>query len=70
VEWLFEFRCFIARRTLVTLSPYLRGGELARTEDGSWRAPDAEVLAARAFIRDILASDVEHTAVRGTKVHP
>jgi hypothetical protein len=59
VEWLCEFRCFIARRRLVTMSPYLRGGELARTAVGAWRAPDAEVLAARAFIRDILASDVE-----------
>ena len=52
---LVEFRCFILERTLMTLSPYLREGELAQIEDGSWPAAPEEVEEAARFLHLVLA---------------
>ena len=57
VHWEIEFRCFILDRQLATLSPYLRNGELAQADDGSWPATDSEINQATEFINQVLASD-------------
>lgn len=36
VKWEIEFRCFVLEREVVTLSPYLRYGELAQSPEGHW----------------------------------
>jgi hypothetical protein len=49
VQWEVEFRCFILEEEVVSLSPYLRRGELAQSPDGSWeddRRGQAQVFAA------------------------
>lgn len=55
VHWDVEFRCFVRERVVLTLSPYVRAGELAQADDGSWPATDAETQAARAFAEALLA---------------
>jgi hypothetical protein len=52
VTWEVEFRCFVLEREVLTLSPYLRSGELAQSEDGSWQ--DDRTEQARAFAQQIL----------------
>ncbi|MGK4000639.1 ATP-grasp domain-containing protein [Sorangium sp. So ce1024] len=55
-----EFRCFVLEREVAALSPYIRGGEIARDAAGEWEADSAEVEAASASIRAVLAdADVE-----------
>lgn len=49
-----EYRCFVAERKLVALSPYLRGGEIARGPEGVWEAEEEEVAAVRACIEALL----------------
>ncbi len=49
VQWDVEFRCFVLDRTVVTMSPYLRYGELAQAEDGTWLAAPDEAEAAHRF---------------------
>ena len=55
VYWEVEFRCFVLERALMTLSPYLREGELAQVEDGSWPAAPEEVEEAARFLHLVLA---------------
>jgi hypothetical protein len=55
VLWDVEYRCVLADRTLLTLSPYWRDGTLAQAADGSWPAPAAERLAAQQYITELLA---------------
>ena len=55
VRWEVEFRCFVLDRAVVTLSPYLRAGELAEAPDGSWTDDRAE--AAGEFARSVVADD-------------
>ncbi|EYF00947.1 ATP-grasp domain-containing protein [Chondromyces apiculatus] len=50
-----EFRFFVRGREALTLSPYIRGGELARDAAGDWEADTAEVEAASAALRALLA---------------
>lgn len=57
VNWHVEFRCFILDRKLLTLSPYLREGELCRADDGSWVTNGDEIEEARDFIGRVLADD-------------
>lgn len=57
VTWAFEYRCFVAERTLHTLSPYARYGELAENDSGEWPAPDSEMAAARDFVGQLLADE-------------
>ncbi len=53
-----EFRSFVLEREIAALSPYVRGGEIARNAAGDWKADPAEVAAATATIRALLG-DVE-----------
>jgi hypothetical protein len=55
VRWEIEFRGFVLNRQLVTLSPYLRDGELVEDDEGNWVAEDHEWQAARAYYAQILA---------------
>jgi hypothetical protein len=43
VVWAREFRCFCLGGRVMTVSPYLRHGELARNEDGDWPAAEDEL---------------------------
>lgn len=55
VRWRVEYRCFVLARCVVTHSIYLRDGELAQADDGSWPAPVDESAAALAFAESVLA---------------
>jgi hypothetical protein len=56
VEWDIEFRLFVLNRLVVTYSPYLRQGQLARTADGAWTtATEDEIAAALEFSSRVLA---------------
>ncbi len=50
-----EYRCFVRDREIAALSPYIRGGEIARTAEGEWDARPGEVESATAAIRALLA---------------
>jgi hypothetical protein len=54
VTWEVEFRCFIRERRIATISPYLRGGELAQAPDGSWPVTEQELQEVAAFAADVL----------------
>lgn len=54
VEWTVEYRCFVLDREVVTLSPYLRGGDLAQDEFGAWPALPSEVAEATASAARVL----------------
>jgi ATP-grasp domain, R2K clade family 3 len=49
-----EFRFFIVERHVAALSPYIRGGEIARTAAGDWEATPEEIEGARTAIRTML----------------
>ncbi|MFB4313521.1 ATP-grasp domain-containing protein [Actinomadura sp. 21ATH] len=55
VTWEVEFRCFVLESRVVTLSPYLRGGELAQGADGRWHASPEERSQARDYSAEVLA---------------
>jgi hypothetical protein len=55
VRWEVEFRCFILEREVVTLSPYLRQGELAQSPDGNW--DDTRTELARTFAQQVLSDE-------------
>src|SRR5439155_19951111 len=55
VTWRVEYRCFVRERRVEAMSPYLRCGQLARAEDGSWAAGRAEAGAAAAFAGSLLS---------------
>jgi hypothetical protein len=57
VHWEVEFRCFVLEHTIASLSPYLREGELAQAEDGSWPASSVEITEAEQYIHSILLDD-------------
>ena len=50
-----EYRVFVVCGRVSTISPYIRGGSIARTAEGEWEADPAEVAAARACIDAVLA---------------
>jgi hypothetical protein len=54
VFWEAEFRCFVLQGEVQTLSIYLRNGELARAEDGSWPSTEGEIGVAREFAAAVL----------------
>ena len=56
VTWISEFRCFVLDGDVVTLSVYLRDGELAQAEDGTWPSTDEEIAEARAFAELVLST--------------
>ncbi|MFC5750676.1 ATP-grasp domain-containing protein [Actinomadura rugatobispora] len=55
VTWEVEFRCFVLEGQVATLSPYLREGELAQTDDGHWPASPAELSQAQDYVAELLA---------------
>lgn len=54
VLWDVEYRCIVLERRVVTLSPYLRGGELVETPEGDWPAPPVEAQEASEFAMAVL----------------
>ncbi len=58
VEWAAEYRCFICERELVTLSVYLRHGELAKSSDDLWLVDPDEQADARRFCETLLQDDL------------
>lgn len=71
-----EYRAFVIERGLGALSPYIRGGDIARSASGEWEADRAEVEEARAAIDAVLRDpavemppavviDVGHMSGRG-----
>lgn len=60
VEWQLEVRTFIHERRVVTLSAYLRDGELAQDAQGEWPLSDLERAEASQLLERMLAdADVE-----------
>jgi hypothetical protein len=55
VTWDIEFRCFVLEGSVAAMSPYLRDGELALTEDGIWEASDDDTQEARNYATELLA---------------
>jgi hypothetical protein len=55
VSFELEFRFFVLERAVAALSPYIRGGEIARSAAGDWEAPTTEIDEASACIRALLA---------------
>lgn len=49
-----EFRCFALEGELATSSPYMRCGELAQADDGTWPAGHDELRGAVSFARRVL----------------
>jgi hypothetical protein len=55
-----EFRFFVLEREAAARSPYIRGGEIARSAAGDWEADASEIEAASASIHALLTDpDVE-----------
>jgi ATP-grasp domain, R2K clade family 3 len=54
VQFEIEFRFFIVERRVAAFSPYIRGGDLARSLDGDWSANELEIAEADATIRALL----------------
>ena len=55
VVWEAEFRCFALDGRVLTISPYLRRGVLAKAEDGGWPASDDEENTAIELAERVLA---------------
>jgi hypothetical protein len=56
VRWEVEYRCFVLDRCVMTLSPYLRAGEMVQADDGHWPAPEHELDEAARFAADALGN--------------
>jgi len=54
VDWGIEFRPFVLDGWVITFSPYLRRGQLAQADDGSWSAAPGEIEAALEFAARVL----------------
>jgi ATP-grasp domain, R2K clade family 2 len=54
VRWEIEFRGYVLNRRLVTLSPYLRNGQLVEDEEGNRIASDEQWQAARTHYAQVL----------------
>ena len=57
VYWDVEYRVFVLERRIVTFSPYIRGGWLARDENDRWPYPATEAREMSAFCERLLADD-------------
>ncbi|MFD0683856.1 ATP-grasp domain-containing protein [Actinomadura fibrosa] len=55
VTWDVEFRCHVLDGVVVAMSPYLRDGELALTDEGVWATADGEAEAAREYAETLIA---------------
>jgi len=54
VVWQSECRCFVNRGSVAAVSIYMRNGDIAQVDDGSWPATDEEIDAARRFAEVVL----------------
>ncbi|MCI0744714.1 MAG: ATP-grasp domain-containing protein [Verrucomicrobia subdivision 3 bacterium] len=54
VEWTIEFRCFVLERKVAAVSAYWRDGKLAKSDDDTWIATDAELNEATQFCESVL----------------
>lgn len=54
MDFRLEVRCFVRARSIVTLSPYWRDGDLAQDAEGGWSFLDGEEMAAREFAGRVL----------------
>jgi len=54
VAWTIEYRCFVREGKVATLSPYLRQGRLAQTDEGAWPAFAEELARAGEFAQAVL----------------
>jgi hypothetical protein len=50
-----ELRFLVVERRVATCSPYIRGGEIARSAAGDWEAESGEIEEATAAMRALLA---------------
>lgn len=57
VDFHLEVRCFILGREIVTLCPYWRNGELAKSSEGLWPFLHQEEAEARSFAANLLSDD-------------
>lgn len=55
MDFRLEVRCFVLDRKLMTMSPYWREGELARSADDRWPFLPQEETEARAFAESVLS---------------
>ncbi|WP_395750695.1 ATP-grasp domain-containing protein [Prosthecobacter sp.] len=55
MDFRLEVRCFVLHRKLMTMSPYWREGELARSADDHWPFLPHEENEARSFVESILS---------------
>jgi len=49
-----EYRFFVLERDVAAFSPYIRGGEIARTAAGDWESTPQEIAEAMSAIRTVL----------------
>ena len=54
VQFGIEFRFFIVERRVAAFSPYIRGGNIARSAEGDWDANESEIAEANTTIRALL----------------
>jgi len=57
VSWDVEYRVIVLERDVVTFSPYIRGGWLARDQNGQWPYPNSEATGVLSLCGQILADD-------------
>ncbi|MFR9752464.1 ATP-grasp domain-containing protein [Nocardia sp. 004] len=55
VRWESEFRCFVKDGVVLTMSPYLRNGKVARSIDGSRPMTSAEEVEVRSFAEQLFS---------------
>ena len=56
VNWEAEFRSFVLDDSVVTVSPYMLNGELAKTDDGVWQHDPSLEEEAQSFAAQMLAA--------------
>lgn len=54
-----EVRAFVCDREIVSMSAYIRDGQIARTDEGQWPLSPSEAAAARDCLERMLAAKVE-----------
>ncbi len=55
IRWGVEVRAFVCERELLTLSAYVRDGDIARDDQGNWPLSESEEAAAQNLIESLLA---------------
>ncbi|MGE0609237.1 MAG: ATP-grasp domain-containing protein [Pirellulales bacterium] len=57
VSWDVEYRVIVLERNVITYSPYIRGGWLARDQDDRWPCPKEEAAGLLSLCEMLLADD-------------